>query len=307
MPEKLIIIGGGPSGYTAAIYGARAGLEPHMILGPVPGGQLTTTSMVENYPGFPNGIQGPELMEAFKAQALRFGTRITEDLVKDIEVSKRPFVLQGETATYEAHSVIISTGASSRLLNVPGEKEFWAKGVSTCATCDGYFFKDKKVVVIGGGDSAMEETLELAHLAKEIIIIHRKDSFRASKIMQDNVMALPNVTVRWNSVVQKIQGTTFVESLVIQDVSTHKEETIPTDGVFLAIGHIPNTGFLINKITLDKDGYIVVTNNVFTNVEGLFAAGDVVDKKYRQAVTASGMGCMAALEAQSFLHAQKLL
>ena len=305
--KKLIIVGGGPAGYTAAIYAARAGIEPLIILGPEPGGQLVTTTAVENYPGFPQGVLGPELMDLFKEQAKRFGAKIKEDIIDNVDFSSTPHKLIGQENEYECHCLIISTGASPKTLGIPGEKEFWGKGVSTCATCDGYFFKNKTVAVVGGGDSAMEETLELSLLAKKIIIIHRKGEFRASKIMQDRVLGLKNMQVLWNSVALKINGQGMVESVSIKNLDTLEAKNLNVDGVFIAIGHTPNTKFLEGKIKMDENGYIICSKNIFTSIESVFAAGDVVDKRYRQAITAAGMGCMAALEAQSFLKEKNLI
>lgn len=305
--EKLIIIGGGPAGYTAAIYAARAGLEPLVILGPEPGGQLTTTTAVENYPGFPEGVLGPELMELFRKQAIRFGAKIKEDVINSADFSSSPYKLTSQQEGYACHSLIISTGASPKTLGIPGEKEFWGKGISTCATCDGYFFKGKTVAVVGGGDSAMEEILELSRLAKKIIVIHRKGEFRASKIMQDRVLRLKNVEIMRNSVVEKISGENMVKSIFMKNLETQDAKNLDVDGVFIAIGRTPNTKFLEGKIEMDESGYIICSKNIFTSIEAVFAAGDVVDRKYRQAITASGMGCIAALEAQSFLKEKNLI
>ncbi len=312
--KKLVIIGSGPAGYTAAIYAARANLEPVLfegfMSGPV-GGQLATTTEVENYPGFPEGITGPELMELFRKQAERFGTQLLQEDVASVDVSKRPFVIHGTTHHFEAEALIISTGATAKRLDVPGTRdgEFWQKGVSACAVCDGAIpiFRNKELFVVGGGDTAMEEALFLTKYGSRVYIIHRRDTFRASKIMAERTLAHPKIEVLWNSVLTRVDGSALVESVTVQDLVTSKQTQRQAGGVFFAIGHQPNTGFLGNSIELHPNGYIKVQpGSMTTNVEGIFAAGDVQDHVYRQAITAAGTGCMAALEAEKWLSAQGL-
>jgi thioredoxin reductase (NADPH) len=302
MADKVLIIGSGPAGLTAAIYAARAGLDPLMIEGMERGGQLMITTDVENYPGFPDGIMGPELMEQMRKQAERFGTRIVSSNVTAVDFSQRPFTVHVGSDAYSAETIIISTGASARWLDVPGEEKLRGYGVSACATCDGFFFRDKELVVVGGGDSAMEESLFLTKFATKVTVVHRREEFRASTIMANRVLDHPKIEVIWNTVVEEILGDKVVDGVRIRNVVTDEVATLATDGVFVAIGHDPNTSVFKGHIELDDDEYIVTNpGTTITSVEGVFAAGDVTDKVYRQAVTAAGMGCQAALDAERFL------
>lgn len=303
MAEKILIIGSGPAGLTAAIYASRADLNPLMIEGMERGGQLMITTDVENYPGFPDGIMGPDLMEQMRKQAERFGTRIISSDVTDVDFSEQPFKVSVGQETYNAESVIISTGASARWIGVPGEDRLRGFGVSTCATCDGFFFKDKELLIVGGGDSAMEEAIFLTRFASRVTIVHRRDEFRASPIMVDRVLDHQRIDVLWDSVVDEILGDQLVTGARIRNVKTDEVTDFEADGVFVAIGHTPNTKVFGGQIALDEAGYIEVERGTtLTSVEGVFAAGDVADKVYRQAVTAAGMGCQAALDAQRWLH-----
>lgn len=302
MTEKVVIIGSGPAGLTAAIYAARAGLEPLMIEGMERGGQLMITTDVENYPGFPDGIMGPDLMEQIRKQAERFGTRIISSNVTEVDFSERPFTIKVGSDEYRGEAVIISTGASARWLGVPGEDTLRGFGVSACATCDGFFFRDKELVVVGGGDSAMEEALFLTKFASKVTVVHRRDSFRASTIMAQRVLDHPKIDVIWNSAVDEIVGDGVVTGVVLRDTVTDETTDHATDGVFVAIGHTPNTSVFQDHLELDDSGYILTKpGTTLTSVEGVYAAGDVTDKIYRQAVTAAGMGCQAALDAERFL------
>ncbi len=304
---KAIVVGTGPAGLTAAIYLARANLKPLVIEGPEPGGQLTTTTEVENFPGFPDGIMGPELMDNMRKQAERFGAEFRTGWVTKVDLSKRPFKLTVEgKGELETEALILSTGASAKLLGIPGEKDNIGRGVSTCATCDGFFFRGKKIVVVGGGDSAMEEANFLTRFATEVRIVHRRSELRASKIMQDRARANSKITWSLNRTpVEVIAGEKGVTGLKVKNNETGEEEIIETDGIFVAIGHTPNTGFLEGQIETDELGYIVVKpGTTETNVPGVFACGDVQDHKYRQAITAAGTGCMAALECEKFLEGQ---
>jgi thioredoxin reductase (NADPH) len=301
----LLIIGGGPAGYGAAIYGARAFLNPVLIQGPQPGGQLTITTDVENYPGF-SSIQGPELMEAMARQAQLFGTQIVQDTIVDIDFSGSPLICHGQKQVYQAQSVIIATGAYAKWLGIPGEKEFQGFGVSACATCDGFFFKKKTVAVVGGGNTAAEEALFLSHLAEKVYLIHRRDQLRAEKILQGRLEAQKNVTFVWNTVVESCFGAPEPHNrklggIILKNVQTHETHPLKVDGLFVAIGHSPNTKPFQNKLPMDTEGYLVCSPTPFTTIPGVFAAGDVQDRIYRQAVTAAGQGCMAALEAERFL------
>jgi thioredoxin reductase (NADPH) len=303
MTEKVLIIGSGPAGLTAAIYAARADLEPFMIEGMERGGQLMITTDVENYPGFPDGVMGPDLMEQMRKQAERFGTRIVSSDVTDVDFSQRPFTVSVGQDAYSADTVIISTGASARWLGVEGEERLRGFGVSACATCDGFFFRDKELLIVGGGDTAMEEALFLTKFASKVTVVHRRDEFRASPIMVDRVLDHPKIDVLWDSVVVEIVGDTLVTGAKIRNVKTDEIADFTADGVFVAIGHTPNTGVFDGELELDEAGYILVDpGTTVTSVEGVFAAGDVTDKIYRQAVTAAGMGCQAALDAQRWLH-----
>jgi thioredoxin reductase (NADPH) len=303
---KVLIIGAGPAGYTAAIYTARANLKPMLVAGLQPGGQLTITTDVENYPGFADVIQGPWLMEQMEAQARHVGTEILYDIVTEVDFSQRPFRCTGDSGDiYLADSVIIATGAQARWLGLDSEQALQGRGVSACATCDGFFYRGKTVAVVGGGNTAVEEALYLTHHADKVTVIHRRDSFRAEKILQDRLFANPKIGVIWNAKVEEILGggtPEVVTGVRLTDVNTDAESILGVDGVFIAIGHSPTTAVFAGHVTMDSDGYIVtVPGSTRTSVPGVFAAGDVQDKVFRQAVTAAGTGCMAALEAEKFL------
>ena len=304
MLENLIIIGSGPAGYTAGLYSARANLSPILFEGIESGGQLMLTTDVENYPGFKEGIMGPELMSEFKLQAERFGTRILPHNVVSVKKSEEGFEVSTSTESFSSKSIIISTGASAKWLGVDGEERLQGYGVSACATCDGFFFKDKIVSVIGGGDSAMEEALFLTKFAKKVYIIHRRDSFRASAIMQDRVLSHEKIEVLWNKEVKQINGEGSVSSVSLTSSDGEDDSSIDLDGVFVAIGHTPNVDFLDGLVELDEKGYIKTgfTTATSTSVDGVFAAGDVADSIYRQAVTAAGTGCQAAIDAERWLE-----
>ncbi|MDE1865023.1 MAG: thioredoxin-disulfide reductase [Candidatus Micrarchaeota archaeon] len=300
--ENLIIIGSGPAGYTAALYASRESLGPLMISGFSKGGQLMLTTMVDNYPGFPDGILGPELMEQMRKQAEKFGTRFIDDNVSSVDLSKRPFEVKVGEKSHFAKALIISTGASSNWMGLDSEQRLIGHGVSSCATCDAFFYKGKNVIVVGGGDSAMEEAQFLTKFANSVTIVHRRDSFRASKIMQDKTLSNPKIKVVWNSAIEEVLGKDKVEGVRLNDLKTGQKTEMKIDGVFVAIGHSPNTKFLNGQLKLDQKGYIVTEEEVKTDVEGVFAAGDVVDHIYRQAVTAAGSGAKAAIEARSYLY-----
>lgn len=305
MTEKVLIVGSGPAGLTAAVYAARADLQPLMIEGMERGGQLMLTTDVENYPGFPDGIMGPDLMEQMRKQAERFGTRIMSSDVTGVDFSQRPFTVSVGQDTYTAQSIIISTGASARWLGVEGEDRLRGFGVSACATCDGFFFRDKELLIVGGGDTAMEEAIFLTRFASKVTVVHRRDEFRASPIMVDRVLEHPKIDVLWDSVIVEIVGDTLVTGARIRNVKTDEVTDFAADGIFVAIGHTPNTKVFDGALDLDETGYILTEpGTTATSVEGAFAAGDVTDKIYRQAVTAAGMGCQAALDAQRWLHEQ---
>lgn len=307
MSEKVIIIGSGPAGYTAALYAARANLTPLIFEGAEPGGQLMTTTDVENYPGFPEGILGPELMQIFRKQAERFGTRIISENVTAVDFSGRPFKVTSGGNDYEAEIVIISTGATARRLGLESEKKLYGKGVSACAVCDAYFFKDKNVVVVGGGDSAMEESLFLTKFAKQVTVVHRRDALRASKIMQERAKQNPKISFIFDTVVEEVLGVDagHVTGVRLKNLKTGETRDFPTDGLFTAIGHDPATAIFKGQIELDEKGYVVThKDTTATSVPGVFAAGDVADFRYRQAVTAAGTGCMAAMDAEKFLESQ---
>jgi len=305
MNRKVIIIGSGPAGLTAATYAARANLKPLVFEGSQPGGQLTITTDVENYPGFPDGILGPDLMDKFRDQAKRFGAECHFKHVTKVDLSDRPFKVWVADETYTSDTIIIATGATARLLGLESETRLMGHGVSACATCDGFFFKDKKVLVIGGGDSAMEEANFLTKFAAEVQIVHRRDALRASKIMQDRIMNNPRITIQWNTVLEDIEGNEAdgVSGVSLRDTRTDEVRQEPCDGVFLAIGHVPNTELFDAVLDLDDQKYIrTVDASSRTSIAGVFACGDVQDHVYRQAITAAGTGCMAAMDAEKYLE-----
>jgi len=310
-PERLVIIGAGPAGYTAVIYAARAMLKPLLLSGFEPGGQLMITTDVENYPGFAEPVQGPWLMEQFRAQAENVGARLESEHVVELDASSRPFRLVCDSGrVIEAHSVILATGAKAKWLGLPGEEAFKGLGVSACATCDGFFFRGRNVVVVGGGNSAVEEALYLSGIAASVTVIHRRDSFRAERILVDRLLARPNVAVKWNRAVEDIVGggtPKGVTHVILRDVASAALEEVAADGVFVAIGHAPQTELVRGKLELKANGYVrTAPNSTATSVGGLFAAGDVADDVFRQAVTAAGLGCMAALEADRWLASKGL-
>jgi thioredoxin reductase (NADPH) len=304
---KVLIIGAGPAGYTAAIYAARANLEPLVVQGLQPGGQLTITTDVENYPGFAEVIQGPWLMEQMQKQAEHVGTRMAFDTITEVDFSRRPFRAQGDSGdTYSGDAVVIATGAQARWLGLPGERRFQGFGVSACATCDGFFFRGREVVVVGGGNSAVEEALYLTNHASKVTVVHRRDSFRAERILQDRLFRNPKVEVVWNHVVEDVLGEDgppkAVTGVRLRHVATGETRNLAAEGVFVAIGHDPATAIFRGKVAMDEGGYVLTRpDSTATDVPGVFAAGDVKDKVFRQAITAAGMGCMAALEAEKFL------
>ena len=299
---KMVILGAGPAGLTAAIYAARADLEPLVIAGRQPGGQLTLTSEVENFPGFPDGILGAELMANMRRQAERFGARLVDEEATGVDFGVRPLQVCTESERYEAETVIVATGASARWLGVPGERRLIGRGVSSCATCDGFFFRNKEVVVVGGGDTALEEAIFLTKYARSVRVIHRRSELRASKIMQERARRNEKIDFVWDSVVEEILGDEHVEGVRLRNVKTSKPVEIRADGVFVAIGYVPNTRIFEGQIDLDEKGYVRVYDETRTSVPGVFVAGDVEDHRYRQAITAAGAGCKAAMDAEVYLE-----
>lgn len=304
--EKLIIIGSGPAGLTAAIYAARGGLQPLVVAGREAGGQLTLTTDVDDFPGFPEGVQGPDLMAKMRKQAERFNTRFINEDVVSVNFQKKPFEIKTESLDLTTSVLIIATGASARWLGLESEQRLRGKGVSACAVCDGFFFKGKKVAVVGGGDTAMRETAYLSKLCKEVTVVHRRDQFRAQPALQELIKNKPNVEFLFNSEVEEVLGEDRVEGVRIKNTQTGEFSTLEVDGIFVAIGHKPNTDFLKGQLGLDDNGYIVVKNETKTNIPGVFVAGDVSDHKYRQAVTAAGAGCKAAFEVEEYLVMLKM-
>jgi len=304
--EKMIILGAGPAGMSAALYAARAELNPLVLIGTELGGQASLTFTIENYPGFPDGVGGAELGELFKKQAERFGARFEYDLATEVDLSARPFRVKTYNAELLAESLIIATGASPYVLNVPGENTMLGRGVSYCATCDGWFFKGKKVVVVGGGDSALEEAIFLTRYASSVTIVHRRDELRAGQILQKRAKENPKINFIWNSVVDEIVGTNAIEYVKIRNVNSDEISKLPTDGVFIFIGHSPNTSLFHNQLDMDEKGYIKTDLTMTTNVPGVFAAGEVMDSHYRQVVTSAGMGAAAAIQAGRYLEEHSL-
>jgi len=309
--RKVIIIGSGPAGLTAALYTARANMHPLVLEGMQPGGQLTITTEVENYPGFENGIQGPELMDIMRKQACRVGADCQFKEATEVDFSKRPLTIKSYDEVFTADAVIIATGASAKLLGIPSEAEYMGHGVSACATCDGFFFKNQKVLIVGGGDTAMEEANYLSHMASEVVLIHRRDAFRSSKIMSERTEKNPKIKMMLSKVVKEVVGTEEggrkqMTGVLLEDTVTKEVTEVKADGLFIAIGHQPNTKLFKGVLDMDEVGYLKVTpGSSYTNVPGVFAAGDVADKTYRQAITAAGSGCMAAIDAERWLEAQE--
>jgi thioredoxin reductase (NADPH) len=301
--ERVLIIGSGPAGLTAAIYAARANLQPLVLAGGLYGGQLMLTTEVENYPGFPDGILGPDLMIKFREQAERFGARIENVDVTSVDFSRRPFVVRTADEEFHAKTVIVATGASARWLDIPGETKLRGRGVSTCATCDGAFFREKHIVVVGGGDSAMEEALFLTRFGRRVTVIHRREGLRASKIMAERSRSHPKIDFVWNTVVDEVLGDTHMTGLKLRNVHDNSVMEYEADALFIAIGHTPNTGIFADQLDLDDMGYIVSPDGTETNIDGVFVAGDVNDIRYKQAITAAGAGCKAAMDAERYLEA----
>jgi thioredoxin reductase (NADPH) len=301
---RVLIIGSGPAGLTAAIYAARADLEPLVIAGFVPGGQLMITSEVENFPGFPDGIDGPTLMANMRAQAERFGARLHDVDVESVDLSERPFKVDAGGTRYTADAIIVATGASAIWLGLENEERLRGRGVSACATCDGFFFRDRKIAVVGGGDSALEEALFLTKFASEVVIIHRRDEFRGSRIMQNRARSHPKISIEWNSQVTDVLGENKIEGLELTDTRSGEKREMPIEGLFIAIGHKPNTEVFREHLDVDDKGYLEVADHTRSNIEGVFVAGDVHDHRYRQAITAAGDGCRAALDAERWLEEQ---
>ena len=303
--EKMIIIGAGPAGLSAALYAARAELSPLVITGMSLGGQASLTHTIENYPGFPDGVGGAELGELFQKQAERFGARYECDNVTEVNFSASPFEVKTYGNEYKAETVIICTGASPNYLGVPGEKELTGRGVSYCGTCDGWFFKDKDIVVIGGGDSALEEGIFLTRFAKSVTVVHRRDQLRAGKILQTRAFSNPKIKFIWDSVIEKINGSSAVESVLIKNVNTGEESTFPTDGVFVFIGHVPNTDLFKDQLPMDENGYLQVDSKMQTKIPGVYAAGEVMDSSFKQVVTSAGWGAAAAIQATKYLESKE--
>jgi thioredoxin reductase (NADPH) len=300
--SKVIIIGSGPAGLTAAIYAARASLAPIVFAGHMYGGQLMLTTEVENFPGFPEGIMGPDLMDNFRKQAERFGSQIHNEDVTRVDLAQRPFRVWAGDAEYSADSVIVATGASARWLDIPGEARLRGRGVSTCATCDGAFFRERHIVVVGGGDSAMEEALFLTRFGSKVTVIHRRESLRASKIMAERALAHPKISFIWNTAVEEVLGEEKTHALILRNLVTNERSELDADAMFIAIGHDPNTGIFKGQLDLDDAGYIKSSDGVTTNIAGVFVGGDVQDIRYKQAITAAGLGCKASLEAEKYLE-----
>lgn len=303
-PRQVVIIGSGPAGFTAAIYAARAALNPLVLGGFFWGGQLVLTSDVENFPGYPEGIMGPDMMAELRTQAERFGAEVRTVDVNRVDFSQRPFVIETDDATITANSVIIATGATARRMDAIGEEQLFGRGVSTCATCDGWFYRDKDIAVVGGGDSALEEALFLTRFANHVTVVHRRDTLRASKVLQQRAQENPKIDFRWNAIVEEVVGGDRVAGLRVRDTLTGEESTLPVDGVFVAVGHMPNTALVAGQIELDAVGYIAKQDDTTTatNIAGVFAAGDVRDRRYRQAITSAGDGCKAAMDAERWLE-----
>lgn len=300
--ENVIIIGSGPAGLTAAIYAARAELNPIVVSGMQPGGQITQTTMVDNYPGFPEGVMGPDLMDSMRKQAERFGTKFIDEEVKEVEFKSKPLTVKTETQELRAKTVIIATGAVARWLNIPGEGKLKGKGVSGCATCDGFFFKGKDVVVIGGGDTALEDANFLTRFANSVTIIHRRNELRASKIMQEHAMSNPKIKFIWDTVVTEILGEDKVAGVMLSNVKTNEKKEFKCEGVFVAIGHSPATGVFKGQVDLDSEGYVAKKNGTRTSADGVFVAGDVGDRTYRQVIVAAGEGCKASMDVEKYLQ-----